>query len=63
MVGAPERELPFLLLRQCGLDLGTWLQNTAQVLLAYRLAHSVLAVGLVTCAQFSSPLVLGPWAG
>jgi len=44
-------------------DLGTWLQNTAQVLLAYRLAHSALAVGLVTCAQFSSPLVLGPWAG
>jgi predicted MFS family arabinose efflux permease len=44
-------------------DLGTWLQNTAQVLLAYRLAHSVLAVALVTCAQFSSPLVLGPWAG
>jgi MFS family permease len=44
-------------------DLGTWLQNTAQVLLAYRLAHSVFAVGLVTFAQFSSPLVLGPWAG
>ena len=44
-------------------DLGTWLQNTAQVLLAYKLAHSVFAVGLVTCAQFSSPLVLGPWAG
>ena len=44
-------------------DLGTWLQNTAQVLLAYRLSHSVLAVGLVTCAQFSSPLVLAPWAG
>lgn len=44
-------------------DLGTWLQNTAQVLLAYQLAHSVFAVGLVTCAQFSSPLVLGPWAG
>jgi MFS family permease len=44
-------------------DFGTWLQNTAQVLLAYRLAHSVLVVGLVTCAQFSSPLVLGPWAG
>jgi MFS family permease len=44
-------------------DFGTWLQNTAQVLLAYRLAHSVLAVGLVTFAQFSSPLVLGPWAG
>ncbi len=44
-------------------DLGTWLANTAQVLLAYRLAHSVFAVGLVTVAQFSSPLVLGPWAG
>ncbi len=44
-------------------DFGTWLQNTAQVLLAYRLSHSVLVVGLVTCAQFSSPLVLGPWAG
>ena len=44
-------------------DFGTWLQNTAQVMLAYRLAHSVFAVGLVTFAQFSSPLVLGPWAG
>ena len=44
-------------------DFGTWVQNTAQVLLAYRLTHSVLAVALVTCAQFSSPLVLGPWAG
>jgi predicted MFS family arabinose efflux permease len=44
-------------------DFGTWLQNTAQVLLAYHLAHSALAVGLVTCAQFTSPLVIGPWAG
>jgi MFS family permease len=44
-------------------DFGTWLQNTAQVLLAYHLAHSAFAVGLVTCAQFSSPLVLGPFAG
>ncbi len=44
-------------------DFGTWLQNTAQVLLAYELSHSVLTVGLVTCAQFSSPLVLGPFAG
>jgi MFS family permease len=44
-------------------DFGTWLQNTAQVLLAYQLAHSVLTVGLVTFAQFSSPLLLGPWAG
>jgi predicted MFS family arabinose efflux permease len=44
-------------------DFGTWIQNTAQVLLAYKLTHSAFAVGLVTCAQFSSPLVLGPWAG
>ena len=44
-------------------DFGTWMQNTAQVLLAYRLSHSVLVVGMVTCAQFSSPLLLGPWAG
>lgn len=44
-------------------DYGTWLQNTAQVLLAYQLAHSVFAVGLVSFAQFTSPLVLGPWAG
>jgi MFS family permease len=44
-------------------DFGTWLQNSAQVLLAYQLAHSVLTVGLVTVAQFTSPLVLGPWAG
>jgi MFS family permease len=44
-------------------DFGTWLQNTAQVVLAYQLAHSVLAVGLVTFAQFTSPLLLGPWAG
>jgi MFS family permease len=42
---------------------GTWLQNTAQMLLAYQLRHSVFTVGLVTCAQFSSPLLLGSWAG
>lgn len=44
-------------------DFGTWLQNTAQVLLAYHLAHSALTVGLVTCAQFTSPLFIGPFAG
>lgn len=44
-------------------DFGTWMQNTAQVLLAFQLTHSVLAVGLVTFAQFTSPLLLGPWAG
>jgi MFS family permease len=44
-------------------DFGTWLQNTAQVMLAYQFAHSVFTVGLVTFAQFTSPLVLGPFAG
>lgn len=44
-------------------DFGTWLQNSAQVMLAYQLAHSVFTVGLVTFAQFTSPLLLGPWAG
>lgn len=43
-------------------NLGTWFQNTAQALLAYQLTHSVLAVGIVTCAQFSGSLLLGPWA-
>ena len=43
-------------------NLGTWFQNTAQALLAYQLTHSVLAVGVVTCAQFSGSLLLGPWA-
>jgi predicted MFS family arabinose efflux permease len=43
-------------------NFGTWLQNTAQVALAFQLTHSVFAVGMVTCAQFSSPLFLGPWA-
>jgi predicted MFS family arabinose efflux permease len=43
-------------------NLGTWFQNTAQVLLAYQLTHSVFTVGLVTCAQFSGSLLLGPWA-
>jgi predicted MFS family arabinose efflux permease len=43
-------------------NLGTWLQNTAQVILAYKLTQSAFAVGLVTCAQFSGTLFLGPWA-
>jgi predicted MFS family arabinose efflux permease len=43
-------------------NLGTWVQNTAQILLAYQLTHSALAVGLVSCAQFAGFLVLGPWS-
>jgi MFS family permease len=44
-------------------NLGTWLQNTAQALLAYQLTHSVLAIAAVVCAQFCCVLLLGPWAG
>src|SRR5579862_9342550 len=44
-------------------NLGTWLQNTAQALLAYQLTHSVLAIGAVVCAQFIWVLVGGAWAG
>jgi predicted MFS family arabinose efflux permease len=43
-------------------NFGTWFQNTAQVLLTYQLTHSVLAIGLVTSAQFSGSLLLGPFA-
>jgi len=43
-------------------NLGTWLQNTAQMLLAYQLTHSPLAVGVVTSAQFAGFLLIGPWA-
>jgi MFS family permease len=44
-------------------NLGTWVQNTAQLLIAYKITHSVFAVGLITCAQFSGFLIIGPWAG
>jgi predicted MFS family arabinose efflux permease len=43
-------------------NLGTWLQNTAQMLLAYRLTHSAFAVGLVTALQFSG-FLFTPWTG
>jgi MFS family permease len=44
-------------------NVGTWVQNTAQILLAYQLTHSTSTVGLVVGAQFISPLFLGPVAG
>jgi predicted MFS family arabinose efflux permease len=44
-------------------NMGTWLQNTAQALLAYHLTHSAFAVGVVVGAQFSPVLFVGPWAG
>jgi predicted MFS family arabinose efflux permease len=44
-------------------NLGTWLQNTAQMLLAYQLTHSAFTVGLITCAQFIGFLLFGSRAG
>jgi MFS family permease len=44
-------------------NLGTWLQNTAQLILAYRLTHDVFDVAIITSAQFSGFLTIGPWAG
>jgi MFS family permease len=44
-------------------NLGTWLQNTAQLLVAYQLTHSALDVGIITSLQFSGFLTVGPWAG
>ena len=43
-------------------NFGTWLQNGAQVVLAFQLTHSVAWVGILAGAQFLFPLVLGPWA-
>ena len=62
LAGACLPQVPLVLHRQRASNFGTWLQNTAQVVLAYQLTRSVFAVGLVTCAQFSGPLLLGPWA-
>lgn len=43
-------------------NLGTWLQGTAQTLLAFQLTHSAFGVGLITAGQFAGFLVLGPWS-
>src|SRR5271165_763538 len=42
-------------------NLGTWLQCTAQVLIAYRITHSVFTVGLIASAQFAG-MAVSPWA-
>jgi predicted MFS family arabinose efflux permease len=43
-------------------NLGTWLQGTAQVLIAYHLTSSVLTVGLIASAQFAGMILVSPWA-
>ena len=43
-------------------NLGTWLQSTAQILVAYQVTHSVFTVGLITSAQFAGMVLVSPWA-
>ena len=43
-------------------NLGTWLQSTAQILIAYEVTHSVFIVGLITSAQFAGMVLVSPWA-
>ena len=43
-------------------NLGTWLQSTAQVLIAYQVTHSVFTVGLIASAQFAGMIAVSPWA-
>jgi predicted MFS family arabinose efflux permease len=43
-------------------NLGTWLQSTAQVLIAYQVTHSVFTVGLIASAQFAGMVIVSPWA-
>lgn len=43
-------------------NLGTFLQSTVQVLIAYQVTHSVFTVGLIASAQFAGMIVVSPWA-
>ncbi len=43
-------------------NIGTWLQSTAQVLIAYQITHSIFTVGLIASAQFAGMVVVSPWA-
>jgi MFS family permease len=43
-------------------NFGTWLQSTAQILIAYQVTHSVFIVGLIAAAQFAGMTLVSPWA-
>ena len=57
-----QRDFRLYFAGSLGSNLGTWLQNTVQVVLAYQFTHSAFYVGLVVSAQFAGTLVLSPWA-
>ena len=43
-------------------NLGTWLQGTAQIIIAFQFTNSIFTVGLVASAQFAGMIVISPWA-
>ncbi len=43
-------------------NLGAWLQNTVQVILAYQLTGSIFTVGLIVALQFAGIPLLSPFA-
>jgi MFS family permease len=57
-----HRDFRLYFIGSLGSNLGTWLQNTVQVLLAYQFMRSVFWVGHVVSAQFAGTLFLSPWA-
>lgn len=57
-----QRDFCLYFVGSLGSNVGTWLQNTVQVLLAYQFTHSAFYVGLVVSAQFTGTLFLSPWA-
>jgi predicted MFS family arabinose efflux permease len=58
-----HRDIRWYFIGNASSNVGTWIQNTAQILLAYQLTRSATGVGLVIGAQFISPLFLSPFAG
>ncbi len=57
-----QRDFRLYFFGATGSNLGTWLQSTVQILIAYQITHSVFIVGLITSAQFAGTLLVSPWA-
>ncbi len=56
-----QRDFRFYFFGSLISNLGTWLQSTAQVLIAYQVTRSVFMVGVIASAQFAG-MVVSPWA-
>jgi MFS family permease len=57
-----DREFRHYFLSSTCSNAGTWLQSTAQVILAFQLTHSVFFVGLIVALQFAGVPFLSPVA-